>query len=612
MVKRWRIHSHDPDRIAALQRAAGIPAVVAQLLICRGITDPVRARQFLDPKLTHLRDPEHLPGCSAAAERIHRAISAGRRIVIYGDYDVDGMTGTAILHQCIRMLGGDVGYYVPHRIDEGYGLNHEAIRSRAEQGVKLLVTVDCGIASLDEAVTAKECGLELIVTDHHQPGCPLPDAAQIVHPALPGHNYPFHGLSGAGVALKLAWAICQQASGAKKVGQRMRNFLLQAVGLAALGTVADVVPLVDENRVLVRHGLGSIKAEPGVGLQALVDVAKLGDKPQLSAEDVAFSLAPRLNAAGRLGQAQLAVELLITDRPDRAKELAAYVDQLNASRQTLERSIYLAANKQAKEQFDPKSDPALVLADHGWHPGVIGIVAGRLAEKYHCPVVLVSWDQLGVKPGIGSARSVPGFDLHRALDSCGEHLRSYGGHAAAAGLTVDEAAIESFRADFCEHAASEISEEQRTAEIAVDAEAPLSAFTLRMVDQIEQLAPFGQSNSRPILCTGGVTLSEPPRAIGSGGRHLSMRLVQHEITLRAVAFGGGDWADELAALDGPIEVAFRPVINNFRGRRSVELHLVDWRKAPEAQRRPPGAHHASSPRAPRRRDDRTLQSPASQ
>jgi len=583
MVKRWRIHPHDPDHIAALQRAVGIPAVVAQLLIARGITDPARVRGFLDPKLTHLRDPEHLPGCSAAAEQVHAAIGAGRRIVIYGDYDVDGMTGTAILYRCIRMLGGDVGYYVPHRIDEGYGLNHEAIRSRAEEGAKLMVTVDCGIASVEEAVTARECGLDLIVTDHHQPGRRLPDAARIVHPALPGHDYPFHGLSGAGVALKLAWAICQQASGAKKVGQRMRNFLLQAVGLAALGTVADVVPLVDENRVLVRHGLGSVRAEPGVGLQALLAVAKLGDKPQLSAEDVAFSLGPRLNAAGRLGQAQLAVELLTTERSDRAQELAAYVDRLNASRQTLERSIYLAAHKQAKEQFDPRSDPALVLADRGWHPGVIGIVAGRLAEKYHRPVVLISWDQLGVKPGIGSGRSVPGFDLHGALEACGEHLRSYGGHAAAASLTLDEARVESFRADFCEHAASEISEDERVAEITVDAEAPLSAFTLKMVDQIEQLAPFGQANSRPILCTGGVTLCEPPRAIGSGGRHLSMRLAQHGVTLRGVAFGGGDWADALAALDGPIDVAFRPVVNNFRGRRSVELHLVDWRKCGKCQ-----------------------------
>jgi single-stranded-DNA-specific exonuclease len=580
MVKRWRICPHDPDRIAALQRAAGIPAVVAQLLLSRGIADPVRARQFLDPKLSALRDPEELPGCCDAAGQIHQAIRQGRRIVVYGDYDVDGITGTALLRQCIRMLGGDVGYYVPHRVDEGYGLNAEAIRSLASQKAEMIVTVDCGIAALQEAEQARQCGLELIVTDHHEPGRQLPQAAAIVHPALPGHDYPFPGLSGSGVALKLAWALCQQASGAKRVRPQMKTFLLQAVGLAALGTVADVVPLVDENRVLVRYGLVSVKEQPTLGLGTLIQIVGLDDKPRLDAEDIAFTLGPRLNAAGRLGQAQLAVELLVTDRPERARELASYLDGLNTSRQSLERSIYLSAHKQAKEQFDPENDPALVLADHGWHPGVIGIVAGRLAEKYHCPVVLVSWDQMGVKPGIGSARSVPGFNLRAALEACSPHLLSHGGHAAAAGLTMEQGNLEPFRADFCEQVASEITEQQRAAELAIDAEAPLGAFTLKVVEQIEQLAPFGQANARPLLCTSGVTLAEPPRPIGTGGRHLSMRLRQHNVTLRAVAFGGGEWADELAVVDRPLEVAFRPVINTFRGRRNVELHLVDWRPGP--------------------------------
>ena len=586
MVKRWRIHPHDPDRIAGLGRAAAVPDVVAQLLICRGITDPQLARQFLDPKLSSLRDPDQLPGCRQAAARIHEAIRAAQRIVVYGDYDVDGITGTAILRQCLKMLGGDVGYYVPHRIDEGYGLNHEAIRSLASEKAELIVTVDCGIGSVDEAVTACQCGLELIVTDHHQPPCRLPDVAAVVHPALPGHEYPFHGLSGSGVALKLAWAVCQQASGAKRVGQRMKQFLLEAVGLAALGTVADMVPMVDENRVLVRHGLSSLKREPTPGLAALARIAGLDGKAEWTTEDVAFSLAPRLNAAGRLGQAQLAVELLTTDRADRAGQLAQYLDGLNASRQTLERSIYLAANKQAKEQFDPVGDPALVLAQHGWHPGVIGIVAGRLAEKYHRPVILIAWDQLGVKPGIGSARSVPGFDLHAALEACGEHLRSHGGHAAAAGLTLHEANLDAFRADFCEYAAKEITEPQRVAVLAIDAEAPLSAFTLRVANQIEQLAPFGHGNARPLLCTSGVTLAESPKPIGTGGRHLALRLRQHEITLRAVAFGGGDRADELTSVEGPLDVAFRPVINTFGGRRNVELHLVDWRASAPRDRAP--------------------------
>jgi len=567
---------------------------VAQLLICRGISDPERVRSFLDPRLADLRDPETLPGCREAARLVHEAVRQKRRIVVYGDYDVDGMTGTAILYLCLRLLGAETSYYVPHRIDEGYGLHSEAVQSWAGRA-GMMITVDCGITSLPQADLAHQLGLELIVTDHHEPGAELPRAAAIVHPRLSGGNYPFGGLSGSGVALKLAWAICQQASGAQKVSPRMKDFLVQAVGLAALGTVADVVPLVDENRVLVHHGLESLARCPTLGLATLCQVAKVqprlstggrqgagpGRTPpgavRLDADDVAFALAPRLNAAGRLGQPQLAVELLVTDRPDRARELAEYIDQLNASRQTLERSIQLAAAKQIKERFDPAEDAALVLAERGWHPGVIGIVAGRLAEKHHRPVVLIAWDALGARPGIGSARSIPGFNLHAALASCGEHLSAHGGHAAAAGLRIEEDRFEGFRAAFCELAAERIQAPDRTADLWIDAEAPLSAFTLQAVAQIERLGPFGHDNARPLLCTSGATLEGSPKPIGNGGRHLAMRLAQHGVSLRAVAFGGGEWAEDLAAVGRPIDIAFRPVINAFQGRRSVELHLVDWR-----------------------------------
>ncbi len=462
-------------------------------------------------------------------------------------------------------------------MDEGYGLNHAAIRQLAERGAEVIVTVDCGVASVDEALTAKECGVDLIITDHHEPNAQLPDAVAVVHPRLPGGDYPFGGLAGSGVALKLAWALCQQASGAKRVSPAMRDYLISAVGLAAMGAVADVVPLIDENRILVRHGLNSLKQQPTLGVATLMKIAKIDGKPTLDAEDIGFALAPRLNAAGRMGQASLGVELLITDRPERAKELAQYIDGLNETRKSLERKIFRAANKQVKERFDPTDDAALVLADRGWHPGVIGIVAGRLAQKYHRPVVLISWSDLGVKPGVGSARSVPGFDLHAALAVCEEHLLGHGGHAAAAGLTIDESRLDAFRQDFVEHAAAEITEGQRVAEIHIDAEAPLSAFTLKIVRQIEQLAPFGAANTRPLLCTDNVTLAEPPKTIGAGGNHLALKLSQHGVTLRAVAFGGGEWADELAALKGPIDIAFRPVVNSFAVRHNVELHLVDWR-----------------------------------
>ncbi len=579
MIKRWRIQPHDATRIAQLERAAGVSPVVAQLLLCRGIYDPTAAREFLDAKLTSLRDPELLPGVDAAAERIHAAVTANERIVIYGDYDCDGMTASAILYRCLSLLGGDVKYYVPNRLDEGYGLNDEALTKLAEEGAKLVITVDCGIASVSQARHARRIGLPLIITDHHLMADELPDAEAIVHPRLPGHNYPFAGLCGAGVALKLAWALCQRASGAKKVSERMRNYLLAALGLAAIGTVADVVPLLDENRVLVRHGLKSLKAHPLLGLAKLMQVAGLDKKPSLGAEDIAFTIAPRLNAAGRLGQAQLGIELLTTESPDRAAALAEYIHELNTQRDSLERSILKAAKQQIKENYHPEHEPALVLAGRGWHPGVIGIVASRLVDRYHRPVVMISQDNLGIKPASGSARTANGVNLHAALKSCTEHLLSHGGHAAAAGLRIDDRQIDAFREAFCEHVAGEVAEEDRTAEVRIDAEAPFSQLTLKTVEQIETLAPFGQGNPRPVLCASDIQLPVPPKRMGGGDRHLNAQLRHGGVTLRAVAFGKGEWADDLSKHEGPLEIAYRPVINDFRGRRTVEIHLVDWRPA---------------------------------
>ncbi len=579
MGKRWRFHNHDMDKIAQLESRASVPPIVAQLLLARGVSDPGDVEVFLNNKMTGLRDPDLLPGLGEAADRIYAAVQAKRRIVIYGDYDADGMTATALLYRCLRLLHADVGYYVPNRFEEGYGLNSAALRQLTTRGAAMVISVDCGIASIEEALTATEIGLELIITDHHTLGSELPQAAAVVHPRLPGHLYPFGGLCGAGVAFKLAWALCQRASNSQRVNPHMRDFLVAAMGYAALGTVADVVPLIDENRILVHHGLNSLHRQPELGIAALLEVTKLHQKQQLKSEDLGFMLAPRLNASGRLGQAQLGVELLITEDADRAKALAEYIHELNSSRESLERSIQLAANKQVKEQFDPQNDSALVLAGVGWHAGVIGIVAGRLAEKHHRPVVVIALDQIGAKPGTGSARSAGGFDLYKALQACSEHLIGFGGHAAAAGLKIAENRIERFRADFCDYAANEISQSDRVAEIHIDAEAPLSQLTLQTLLQIEQLAPFGAGNPRPVLAASGVTLDEPPKRMGGGERHLSAKIAQHGVTLRSVAFGQGDWAEELTQLSGPFDIAYRPVINDFRGRRNVELHLVDWRVA---------------------------------
>lgn len=577
--KRWLVCPHDAARVQDLERTLGVSPVVAQLLWRRQITEPTVARQFLDPRLSDLRDPNTLPGINDAAEIIHRAVVDKKKIVVYGDYDADGMTATAILVGCLNTLGGNASYFVPNRLDDGYGLNREAISLLKERGAELLVTVDCGIASLDCAEHARTLGLPLVITDHHQMGAELPIADAIVHPSLPGANYPFAGLCGAAVAFKLAWALCQRVSHSTRVTPELRDFLLMALGLAAVGTVCDVVPLVDENRIIVRHGLSAIQTHGCAGLRGLISAAGLDRRERLSSEDLAFTLGPRLNAAGRLGQAQLGVELLTSQNASRIAALAEYLQQLNLSRDSLDRSIYLAANKQIKDSFAAEHDPAFVLADRDWHAGVIGIVAGRIAEKLHRPTILISLDPLKAKPAVGSGRSVNGFDLYQALEHCREHLVTFGGHAAAAGLKIEDDKVDPFREAFLNYVGDHLSLEEGLAELQIDVEAPLSQLTLQTLREMERLAPFGQANPRPVLCATQVHLTEVPRRMGNGERHLSMRLVQHGVRMRAVAFGRADWAEHMQDLSRPLDLAFHPVINEFNGHSRVELHLLDWRQS---------------------------------
>ncbi len=580
MAKRWRVQAFDESRVRDLSQSAGVPSVVAQLLISRGLADPQLARDFLAARLSTLRDPSELPGVPQAVEIIASAIAERQRITVYGDYDADGITGTAILLRCLGILGADVDFYIPNRLDEGYGLHADAVRMLTDRGTRLIITVDCGIASIAEAEVAANLGTTLIITDHHELADPLPQAAAIIHPRLPGTSYPFAGLCGAGVVFKLAWELCKHASRSERVAERFKSFLLSAVGLAAVGTVADVVPLTDENRLLVRHGLMSLKAHPTLGISALASLTKLAQKPTLHSEDIAFTLAPRLNAAGRLGQANLAVELLVTESPERATELAKFLQELNQQRDGLERSILLAANKELQETFDPGRDAAIVLGSSDWHVGVIGIVAGRLAERYQRPCILVAFDRLGSGLGIGSGRTALGINLHRALQACQSHLVKFGGHSAAAGLQIRQRDFSAFRQAFHAHVDDSLPRDVRQAELQIDAEAALPQMTLMTVDQIQMLAPFGQANPRPLLCATHVAIEGPPRCMGDGDRHLALVLSQHSVSLRAVAFGQGDWAGALQQTSGTIDIAYRPVINEFHGRRSVELHLVDWRPTP--------------------------------
>ncbi|MCL2304917.1 MAG: DHHA1 domain-containing protein [Planctomycetaceae bacterium] len=607
MSKRWKIRPFDSEQVCALEKAAGVPAILAQLFFSRDVTDPQAVRDFMSPKLSSLRSPQDLPGCAETAERLFDAIQAKRKITVYGDYDVDGMTGTAILTKAIRILGGDVNYYVPNRLDEGYGLSNDSLKSLADEGTKLLITVDCGISSCEEAKTAKELGVELLITDHHMPGPELPDVLAIAHPQLlrwdgkyhSAHSelmrkvfeecqtdptrekpasYPFTGLSGAMVALKVAWALGQISAGEQKVSPQYRDFLVEAVGLATLGTIADVVPLIDENRYLVKHGLDSaILNHSPLGIQELIRVAGIKTDKPLSSETIGFQLTPRLNAVGRLGQARLGIELLLTSDAARAKELAEYIHNLNDDRQKLERTIQKEAIKQIMEQYSP-DDPAFVLASTNWHSGVIGIVAGRLSEQYNRPVIMISMDKMGLKPASGSARGIPGFNLYDALEACQDHLVRFGGHASAAGLGVTNANLGAFREAFVDYAATILPPEMRAAELLIDAEYPFGTFTLQTVQQIEQMAPFGCGNRRPILCTTKVYLDDAPKTMGADNRHFAATFLQDGISFRAVAFSQGQWVEQMAPFgSGPFDIAFHVVINTFAGRSKVELHLQDWR-----------------------------------
>ncbi len=575
--KKWNIAVADQGIAHSLEQGANISPVTAQLLAIRGVTRSDAARSFLESKLLDLRPPESLPGARLAAELIFDAIRQNQKIAIYGDYDADGMTSTAILWRCLKMFDADVVYYVPNRLDDGYGLNVGAIDDLNDRGVQFIITVDCGIASHREVARAKSYGMTVVISDHHQPSENFPDADAIVHPGIEG--YPFSGLCGAGVALKIAWALCKRVSGSDKVSPAGRQFLLTALGLAAIGTVADVVPLVDENRIIAKHGLVSLKTTEIEGLRQLMRLTELDKKPALSAEDIGFTLGPRLNAAGRLGQAQLAVELLTSPSTSRVAALADYINKLNSSRDSIERKITKAANQQLKDRFDPEHDPAIVLSDDEWHKGVIGIVAGRLAEKHHRPTIVISSDIDASVDAVGSGRSSMGIDLYQALSECEEHLVSFGGHRAAAGLKIKKDQIDLFRESFFESIMAQANVLEMVPELNIDVEVGLSQLTLSALNEIEKLAPFGQENPRPLLCANEVTLSAPPKRIGEGGRHLSLQLEQHGVKLRGVAFGNGDWAEELQQVPGPIDVVFRPVINEFRGRRSVEVQLVDWRKA---------------------------------
>lgn len=577
MSMKWNLRLHDAHTVESIERHSHVSPIVAQLLAVRGITTQTEVESFFNLKMTGLRPPNELPGVIAAVETIYAAVLAGKKIFIYGDYDADGMTSTAIMYRCLQAIGGNVHYFVPSRLNDGYGLSIDALERLRKRGAELIISVDCGISSVKEVEYVNAHGMEIVITDHHHPGDQLPAAAAIVHPDLPGEAYPFAGLCGAGVAFKLAWALCTHHHGSPKLSPALKEFLFSAVSLAAIGTVCDVVPMKDENRIIVHHGLNCIRKYSSPGLRHLMDKAGCLNKERLDASDLGWGVGPRLNAAGRLAQAQLGVELLICEDEARSAELAEYIDALNKNRKSLEIEIQRSAEKIIKENFDPEREAALVLANQDWHMGVIGIVAGRIAETYQRPTILISLDANGEKPGVGSCRSSCGIDLYEALSNCREHLVKFGGHSAAAGISIEPGNVDAFREDFCQRVVDQISVEELYQDIDVDAEALVGHLTINMMNELQKLAPFGHENPSPVLSVTGVQLKEV-RTMGAEDQHLSVRMEQHGNFIRAVAFGKGDWAKDLICEDNRLyDFVFKPVINDFRGQYKVEMHLIDYR-----------------------------------
>lgn len=578
VTKTWHLMPHDGPAIERLADALRISPIAAQLLLNRGIHDPAEARRFIESPLVGLHSPQLLPGVNKAVDLLIQAIETKAPICVYGDYDADGITGTALLWQLLNLLHLPVRFFTPNRLGDGYGLKVEAIQQLASEGVKVVVSVDCGVTATDVAVEARRLGITLIITDHHEPKEELPAADALVHPRIPEGAYPFGGLSGSGVAFKLAWALCTRLSGSDKVEPRFREYLLDAVALASLGLIADVVPLQDENRILVKHGLNRIVTKPTVGLRALLESAGLTLGKTLRAEDVAFRMAPRLNAVGRLGCARLVVDLLTTNDVNRAKELAAYLDNQNKERQALERKITQHA-KSMLEGIDPQTLSAIVLAHPDWHPGVIGIVAGRLVEAYGRPTLMIA-SQAEASPGSG--RSIPGFALHEALQACDSELVKHGGHAAAAGFQVYTDRIDRLRERFCAYAAAHYPAGVPAPRLMLDAEVPLSALTIGLVRELDRLEPYGAQNPRPRFLAGGLQIIGELKKVGGGERHLSFRVTQNRCKLKAIAFNMADRIDELLSASGKCCLAFTPRINVWNDNTSVDLEVIDFQAGPTA------------------------------
>ncbi|MEN6386339.1 MAG: single-stranded-DNA-specific exonuclease RecJ, partial [Phycisphaerales bacterium] len=527
---------------------------------------------FLNPKLSDLIEPEQMPGIGPAVDRIEKAIKEKQKITVYGDYDVDGITAVSILLGLFKLLEAEVDYYIPHRVDEGYGLNAEAISQVAQSGAKLIISVDCGITAFEVAPVCGKHGIDLIITDHHRPSPDgqLPEAVAIVHPNL-DPNYPAQSSSGAAVAFKLAWAVVNRIKNGATTPQHLRQFLINATIFAAMGTIADVVDLRGENRIISSFGLRAISDSTLPGISALINVA--GIKSQtIDSFHIGYCLAPVLNAAGRMGHSRLAVELLTSDNDLKAIRIAEYLKEQNKQRQQLEKKILKHACSMMTERgLDHPDRKTIVLASDDWHTGVIGIVAARLADKYYKPSILFN---IANGKTQGSARSIEGFDILEAITACKENLKTYGGHSMAAGLTIDNSKLEDFSNAFESYAASHWKEEEFVSKLEIDAVCSLKDLSVPSIKAISSIGPFGRCNPSPIFAVKGVRLSTSPRKVGVNNDHLQLIVSDNTASMRCIGFGMAHFEKKLLENEF-FNIAFEAQIDNFTGQPAVQLVLSD-------------------------------------
>jgi single-stranded-DNA-specific exonuclease len=568
-ARRWVLpDTPDPSAVDRLCRELSLPPVLCRLLVQRGHAETPAARDFLRPHTGLVHPPATMAGMGDAVARLRRAIERGETILVHGDYDVDGICSTALFYRALGMMGARAVPFVPHRLVDGYDLSDAGIAAAREAGAALILTGDCGIVAHAAVERARRAGIDVIVTDHHTPGETLPDAVAVVNPNRRDCPYPDKGLAGVGVAYKLCCAL------AAEVGLPVER-LHSLLDLVAVATIADLAPLKGENRVLVKWGLRVLPQTPNPGLRALLRATGLADRSEISASQVGYVLAPRINAVGRMGEALRGVRLLLTDDPAEADEIAATLEAENRWRQTVDGQTLKEALGALERSYDPDRDRGVVLASPGWHPGVIGIVASRVVERIHRPTVMIALPP--GEEGKGSARSIPGLNMYEAMRECAGLLTRYGGHRMAAGCSIVPDNVDAFRDAFNAHAASKLTDDDLVPEVRVDLEVELPSADMGLLRLLRHAGPFGAGNATPVFAARGISVVGNPKVVGQN--HLKLTLAGGGATLEAIGFGMADRCADGAFASGPLDVAFKLEENTWNGRTSLQARLVDLRPA---------------------------------